>query len=173
MCQCASCEYTDRYAGLPELLGWKSHDGFKDWQSFKGWPRGDPAGKRSATIYAPHVAASKRNDGNKLPASYGTVPKGAVYPTWITAQLVMPVTPASPSVLAWINRPGQAKRGNVFPGPDVHCAGTRRRPGHPAILRGAKRTIMSLDAEAIERARRLGKGNLSAGIRLALAQATA
>jgi hypothetical protein len=43
MCTCASCSYTDKYAG----------------KGFAEWPRGEPAGPRaSAGAYAAHVRHS-------------------------------------------------------------------------------------------------------------------
>ncbi|HXF66136.1 MAG TPA: hypothetical protein VNK67_05490 [Burkholderiales bacterium] len=58
-------------------------------------------------------------------------------------------------------------RQSAFSAPD---ASTPRRRGRPPILgEPLKRVLVSLDQASIERARRRGRGNLSAGIRAALA----
>lgn len=41
-------------------------------------------------------------------------------------------------------------------------------PGRPAVLAGGRRINVYLDARSLERARQLGAGNVSEGIRLAL-----
>lgn len=46
-----------------------------------------------------------------------------------------------------------------------------KRPAHRPVSVDARRVNVSLDEATIERARELGGGNLSAGIRLAVAQA--
>lgn len=44
MCTCASCEYTDGFAS----------------KGFAEWPRGNPAGRKSAAMYTAHVAFSRQ-----------------------------------------------------------------------------------------------------------------
>lgn len=59
MCTCASCSYTDKFAG----------------KGFAEWPRGEPAGPRSsATAYAVHA----RHCGAKMPKPWSYDPPDAV-----------------------------------------------------------------------------------------------
>lgn len=44
---------------------------------------------------------------------------------------------------------------------------TKRRPGRPTTI-DAKRVCVTLDARSVERARAIGEGNVSKGIREAL-----
>ncbi len=46
----------------------------------------------------------------------------------------------------------------------------KRSAGRPAYLKAGGRVSLYLDAETVERARKLGDGNLSAGIRRAISQ---
>jgi hypothetical protein len=48
---------------------------------------------------------------------------------------------------------------------------TKKRPGRPKLGKdGAIRVLVTLDQQTIDRASKLGGGNVSAGIRKALAQ---
>ena len=48
--------------------------------------------------------------------------------------------------------------------------GSQRPGGRPALLRGGRRVQVYLDADAVAAATRLGAGNVSRGIRAALAR---
>lgn len=46
---------------------------------------------------------------------------------------------------------------------------TKRKPGRPALQKGlAKRVLVTLDDETINKAKRIGEKNLSAGVREAV-----
>lgn len=67
-CTCSSCSYT------------AEHD--KGWAA---WPRGNPAGRRSAAAYAAHVAHGKDaspgwSDGKALPDQYRVIRPEPIYP---------------------------------------------------------------------------------------------
>lgn len=62
MCTCASCVYTDAFAGLPDLTGYQR--GTKYRAGFENWPRAEPAGRKSAADYTAHVAHSRIWGGN-------------------------------------------------------------------------------------------------------------
>ena len=47
-------------------------------------------------------------------------------------------------------------------------AAPKAKPGRPAEMKGGQKVTMYLDAAAIRRARVIGEGNLSAGVREAL-----
>jgi post-segregation antitoxin (ccd killing protein) len=47
----------------------------------------------------------------------------------------------------------------------------RRDPGRPPEMKGGKRVNVYLDADSLDRAAQLGGGNVSEGVRLALARA--
>jgi len=49
--------------------------------------------------------------------------------------------------------------------------GKRPRPGRPVVIRDGRQVAIFLDPESLETARALGDGNVSAGIRRALALA--
>jgi len=72
MCTCASCSYTDD---------------FKD-KGFAAWPRGNPAGRKSAAAYAAHVRHcldSSEKEREFSEAELHIVPEPR-FPRWITAQ---------------------------------------------------------------------------------------
>lgn len=52
MCTCASCSYTDDYAD----------------KGFAAWPRGNPAGRKSAADYAAHARHSQQWGKGRVPA---------------------------------------------------------------------------------------------------------
>jgi hypothetical protein len=73
MCTCASCSYTDKYAG----------------KGFAEWPRGEPAGPRaSAAAYAAHVAHLWKGVPRKSTAfTPGQAPQ---YPSWCSTKAMAP-----------------------------------------------------------------------------------
>jgi hypothetical protein len=194
MCTCASCEYTDRFSGLPDLLGSPVRKDHKHGWDY--WPRGDPQGKRaSERDYSAHVSHSNHIDrfGVPLPDYYRAIPKGQVFPR--ISGLVAPVAPMPAWWYAWNSRksPAAAEAAPASPDQpgkaDTHLPPgdrteqpsatiyemakekAKRKPGRPALPGKIKRIMVSLDVEAIERARKLGggpNGNISAGIRKAL-----
>jgi hypothetical protein len=161
-CQCASCKVTSDYIG----------------KGFAAWPRGNPAGRKSGSDYAAHVARS-RFDARKGEVTGFTLP-GLVYP----------VQQAPKGLLDWINRkaPDQAEARPASPAEPCkapqHFPELDRQPrtaviyampksepkkpvGRPPI---GRRVVVNLEEEHIKRARKMGGGNLSAGIRKALAK---
>lgn len=106
MCTCASCEYTDRYAGLPDLFGELEvpaiASGVRSIPSFQAWPRGEPKGSAASgkeyRDHAKHCGA----DGLPKPWSF----KPGQPPRFNTAGLVLPIAPAPKMVRDWINARG-------------------------------------------------------------------
>lgn len=66
MCQCTSCKYTDSFYA----------------RGFSEWPRGNPAGKRSATDYAAHVRYSKLWGKGREPMPVNASPFPCNGTTW-------------------------------------------------------------------------------------------
>lgn len=194
MCTCASCEYTDSFAG----------------KSFAEWPRGNPAGRTSASDYSAHAAFSKktfRHEPGKYPFSagkwteeekladyYRKIPRAPVFPCNGTPGCG-PTQPAPKWLHDWINRerkasptyaeparPAQAgKPEQHFPAQDrpretarIYAMSkaklkTQAKRGRPALP--GRRVVIKLEERHIERARQLGGGGLydvAAGIRKAL-----
>ncbi len=184
MCTCASCSYTDRFSGLPDLLGAPvvmDHEHGWDW-----WPRGDPAGAlHHAKAYREHAAAC---NAMSKPIKI-TGPFLQRFPT--NHELVAPIAPNAAAIRwnagrktpdlaetrpASPDQPGKAEP--HFPGLDRQPETAKiytmkpkeRKPiGRPPIAKGgAIRKLVTLDPETIVRARKLGNGKLSVGIREAV-----
>lgn len=191
MCTCASCEYTDGFSGAPDLFGdfhvpYLAAGMVRAIPGFNAWPRGEPAGKRSsAKAYSAHVAHGKACDGEKLPDYYRTVPKGAVYPH--NPALVMPITPAPASVLAWINSVKTGRAEAQPASPETPAKAPRHFPEQDRLREAAKiyampkqkpqakprgrptvpgrRVIVKLEEAQIRRLKSLGGGSLTKGMR--------
>lgn len=191
MCDCASCDTTDRYSGLPDLLGdvplivGQGHDGRRI-MGFSAWPRGEPKGYSAAK--AEYAAHAKHCGSAGLPKHRPFVP--GLPPKFNTAGLVMPIAPAPKWLHDWINRkaPDQAearpaspetpaKAPQHFPAQDrpretariyaMPKAKEQKQPrGRPALP--GRRVVIKLTEEQIKRAEKKGGGNVAAGIRKAL-----
>lgn len=196
MCTCASCENTDKLAGLPDLFG-ELRPG-RDVGGFARWPRGNVTGKRASTAeYNAHTAHLWDGIAKRVPFTPGQPPRFNI------PGLVLPVTPAPKSVLDWINRsgpqfervkkaspakaeparptqPGKAKphfpeldrqpeTAVIYAMPKSKSKPEDKRPvGRPAIQ--GRRVVIKLEDEQIKRAEKLGGGNVAAGIRKALSK---
>lgn len=104
MCTCASCEYTDRLAGLPDLFGFVDVPYLMPGRteralpSFHAWPCDKPKGPRaSAAEYRAHVSHLWEGVNRGVmrfkpgqPAQYPAVPG-----------MVHPVAPMPASWYAW------------------------------------------------------------------------
>lgn len=158
MCTCASCIETDRFSGTPDLFGKERGLGV-----FAAWPRGNPAGKRgSESDYAAHVRHAWHGALKTVPFKPGQAPVFAVN------GINGPVQPAPQWVRDWINRKTpttERPNARIY---DMAKEKAKRKPGRPALPGGIKRIMISLDKASIERARKLGDDNISAGIRKAL-----
>ena len=188
MCTCASCEYTDGFAG----------------KGFAEWPRGNPTGRRSSTEYSAHASHGKRLfrhvpgkypfsqgcwvEEEKLADKYRSIPREPVFPCNGTPGCG-PMPSAPKWLHDWINRqeasPARAEPARPaepckapphFPERDrapetaVIYAMPKSKPtrprGRPALP--GRRVVIKLKEEQIKRAEKLGGGNVAAGIRKAL-----
>lgn len=176
MCDCSSCSYTDDFAN----------------KGFAAWPRGEPKGfSASRAEYASHA---KHCGSSGLPKPWRFVPHQP--PKFSTYGLVMPIQPAPKFVLDWINArgpiwkapdraearpasphaPGKARE--HFPELDREPEASKiytmpkpdkKRPGRPPLVAGGMdRVLVTLDADTIAKARKLGGGKLSPGLREAV-----
>lgn len=168
MCTCASCEYTDSFAG----------------KGFAAWPRGDPAGPRSsAAAYSAHAT----HCGAKMPKPWRYVSKP---PQFSCYGLHAPIAPAPKWLHDWINRKAPdraearpaspetpAKAPQHFPELDrqpeasnIYTMPKDKRPvGRPPIVKGGmRRVLVTLDDATIEKAKRIGNKQLSPGLREAV-----
>lgn len=129
MCSCASCTVTDSFSGFitenGEVVGSALKGGFKN------WPRGNPAGRKSAADYAAHVAHNKQwhadSEGPAIPAALLQQSPEPRYPH--IPGLVGPLPSPSAGLRNWITRSyAWADGRNVFPGPDVKPVRKMTRP---------------------------------------------
>jgi hypothetical protein len=173
MCTCASCSYTDGYAG----------------KGFAEWPRGEPAGPRSsAAAYAAHVrhsfmGARVRSEVGKpagaawygspsvsraeveavLRRTFGLEPAEAPRPA--EAGAVSPATPCkAPQHFPAGDRTSEAA--TIY---DMRKEKAKRSVGRPPLP--GRRVIVKLEERQIKAAEKLGAGNIAAGIRKALQSA--
>ena len=184
MCTCASCSYTDGFSGRADLFS----DGSPTIKGFDKWPRGKPAGVRaSETAYRAHVAhlwdGVKRHAEPFKPGQAprfnipGLVPPVQPMPQWwydwnrkTAAALATAARPTQPGKaephLHGEDRPA-APSATIY---EMAKEKAKRPVGRPALPGGIKRVLVSLDQATIERGKKLGGDNLSAGIRKALAK---
>ena len=196
MCDCASCEYTDKLSGWgePESESYKRG-------GFANWPRGKPAGRSSDRDYAAHVRYSLQwGSGHGKPECRKVARAGgtrredphALY-KWpqfgadecqTTAQYVRQflklngLTKASPTEAepARPDQPGKAdphlpeldrqREPAVIYAMPKSKTETKRPRGRPAMP--GRKVLIKLADEQIKRAAKLGGGNVAAGIRKAL-----
>jgi len=168
MCNCASCSYTDEFAG----------------KGFAAWPRGEAAGPRaSAHAYALHVAhsfygAKKRATIGPSGAGFYGTPAGmtrgqveeALRRSFAEAEKQSPAEagPARPET--------PCKAPQHFPAPDRRRQTAtiysmpknqpKRPRGRPALP--GRRVVVKLEERHVKRARELGGDNIAEGIRKAL-----
>lgn len=186
MCTCASCSHTDSFAGWrPE----RARDGSLIPDMTKGgfdrWPRGNVSGARgSAHDYALHVshcgAMSKPIKlGGPFPQTFagyrGPMPiqQNALAVLWNAgrkmpdAAQTAPARPRAPAKapehLPELDR--QPEPARIYTMKD-HKAKTIGRP--PIAKGGAIRKLVTLDPDTISKAKKLGAGKLSAGLREAV-----
>lgn len=196
MCTCASCSYTDRFAG----------------KGFAAWPRGDPAGHRSsAAAYAAHVRYSQ---------AWGRSPSGNMHHAPEFSRAALRGDPVSAGGALRYVRPAGCYPGNADAkaGLAAYIAAFERRnglkpqemekaeaqaPARPAAPGKApqhfptgdrtseaatiydmrkekakrsvgrpplpgRRVVVKLEDKQIKAAEKLGAGNIAAGIRKAL-----
>lgn len=182
MCDCASCSYTDAFAGRADLF----QDGSPNIKGFDLWPRGKPAGVSGSN--ADYKAHQKHCGSGGLPKPWKFTP--GLPPKFNTAGLVMPITPAPKWLHDWINRKEARPVLAASPSPtqpakaEPHLPELDRQP-EPAVIyampkstdakrpRGrpameGRRVVIKLAEEQIKRAEKLGEGNIAEGIRRAL-----
>jgi hypothetical protein len=182
MCTCASCSYTDKYAG----------------KGFAEWPRGKPAGRSSVREYAAHVRyAQQWGKGHGKPEC-GKVARAAgtrsedphakykwpqyaedmatadyvaaflrdnnLKPEMKRAESPRP-RPARPSKSAqhFPDLDRQAEAITIY---DMRKDKAKRTVGRP--LMPGRRVVVKLQERQIRAAEKLGCGNVAAGIRKAL-----
>lgn len=99
MCTCASCEYTDRFGGMPDLFGAPIVKDHK--HGWENWPRGDPQGKRASDAdYRAHVAHSKTGGAKGFRFTITPEPQFSERGTPGCG----PIAPAPAVALRWIAR---------------------------------------------------------------------
>lgn len=135
MCQCASCEHTDNYSGLPDLFGqiefWAPlpvNANGRHVMGFQAWPRGNPKGaKASSDEYKAHA---KHCGSAGLPKPYRFIAgKPAQFPAWMRGN--GPIEQAPRMVLDYIatmNLP-----------PDWHKPTPKRTPYLVALARDLRK----------------------------------
>ena len=192
MCTCTSCEYTDSPPN-------GATQGFAGWP--RGNPTGPRRAQAEYAAHVAHSkiwgrsASGDISLGPAIPDSLrvlhpeprfsASVPNGYAHPIeqnaiavrWNAGKGQISKGPENPAPA----RPAEpCKAPRHFPEADrslgqsariYEMAKAKKRPVGRPPLEGAKRVLVSLDRASLERGRALGAGNLSAGIRRALAKA--
>lgn len=173
MCTCASCSYTDEFAG----------------KGFAEWPKGEPKGPRvSAAEYSAHVSHGWHGVARGWKFTPGAAPSfpawcrpapALPYPSKLVADFIAsgykkaaparartaaPASPARPADTSpALDRQRGAGRIYAMPERQPKVKGPKGRPPIPG-----RRVVVKLEERHIKRAAELGAGKVAAGIRAAL-----
>lgn len=167
-CRCPSCSHTAEFQA----------------KGFAAWPRGNPAGRRSAADYAAHVAYSRTGAGNgfhfevtpdpvyaRLPGLVMPIPQNVIAVRWNSQQKskgrispadARPLQGSSPAA-HFPERDRPLETAKIYAMPKAQA---KRPVGRPAM--DGRRVVVKLDERHIKLAEAVGDGNVAAGIRRAL-----